>query len=166
MPRYFFHVTHERRDIGQKGEELADKQAAWKEATVMAGQILQGPRSLATKAASRIRGLSSQNANQASTAMIGSTATPISTNGAGSLPVRSLIMVSCQLFKTEARLMSVNRRRSPAFLRDTRSSPGASRRTLSYSLIQSPDGSERNQERTNRRCVFPELTRDRDAAFF
>jgi hypothetical protein len=42
MPRYFFHITHERRDIDQEGEELPDKHAAWKEATVTAGQILQG----------------------------------------------------------------------------------------------------------------------------
>ncbi|MBJ7402964.1 MAG: hypothetical protein JHD07_06535 [Bradyrhizobium sp.] len=42
MPRYFFHVTHERREIDQEGEELPDKHAAWKEATVTAGQILQG----------------------------------------------------------------------------------------------------------------------------
>jgi hypothetical protein len=42
MPRYFFHITHERADIDREGEELPDKHAAWKEATVTAGQILQG----------------------------------------------------------------------------------------------------------------------------
>lgn len=41
MPRYFFHITHERTEIDREGEELPDKHAAWKEATVMAGQILQ-----------------------------------------------------------------------------------------------------------------------------
>lgn len=42
MPKYFFHITHERTEIDQVGEELPDKHAAWKEATVTAGQILQG----------------------------------------------------------------------------------------------------------------------------
>ncbi|MBB4366779.1 hypothetical protein GGD65_007853 [Bradyrhizobium sp. CIR18] len=42
MPKYFFHVTHERIEIDSEGEELPDKHAAWKEATVMAGQTLQG----------------------------------------------------------------------------------------------------------------------------
>jgi hypothetical protein len=42
MPRYFFHVTHERTETDYDGEELPDKHAAWKEATVTAGQILQG----------------------------------------------------------------------------------------------------------------------------
>jgi len=42
MPRYFFHIEHQRTEIDQIGEELPDKHAAWKEATVMAGQILQG----------------------------------------------------------------------------------------------------------------------------
>lgn len=42
MPRYFFHVTHERTDIDREGEELPDEHAAWKEATVTAGQMLQG----------------------------------------------------------------------------------------------------------------------------
>ena len=42
MPRYFFHVTHERTDIDGEGEELPDEHAAWKEATVTAGQMLQG----------------------------------------------------------------------------------------------------------------------------
>ncbi|MET4037854.1 hypothetical protein ABIB94_009381 [Bradyrhizobium sp. JR7.2] len=42
MPRYFFHITHERTELDDVGEELPDKHAAWKEATVTAGQILQG----------------------------------------------------------------------------------------------------------------------------
>ncbi|QOG23431.1 MULTISPECIES: DUF6894 family protein [Bradyrhizobium] len=42
MPRYFFNVTHERSTTDHVGEELADHRAAWKEATVTAGQILQG----------------------------------------------------------------------------------------------------------------------------
>jgi len=41
MPRYFFHVYHEQPEIDQEGEELPDKHAAWKEATVMAGEILK-----------------------------------------------------------------------------------------------------------------------------
>jgi hypothetical protein len=41
MPRYFFHVYHDDAEIDQEGEELPDKHAAWKEATVMAGQTLQ-----------------------------------------------------------------------------------------------------------------------------
>jgi hypothetical protein len=42
MPKYFFHITHDRTEIDSEGEELPDKHAAWKEATVTAGQILQG----------------------------------------------------------------------------------------------------------------------------
>jgi hypothetical protein len=42
MPRYFFHITHERHEPDLEGEELPDKHAAWKEATVTAGQMLQG----------------------------------------------------------------------------------------------------------------------------
>ncbi|MGY8706164.1 hypothetical protein RAD16_10545 [Bradyrhizobium sp. 18BD] len=41
MPRYFFHITHDRKQIDNEGEELPDKHAAWKEATVTAGQMLQ-----------------------------------------------------------------------------------------------------------------------------
>jgi hypothetical protein len=41
MPRYFFHVYHERAEVDCEGEELPDKYAAWHEATVMAGQTLQ-----------------------------------------------------------------------------------------------------------------------------
>jgi hypothetical protein len=42
MPRYFFHVYHEQPEIDEEGEELPDKHAAWREATLMAGQSLQG----------------------------------------------------------------------------------------------------------------------------
>src|SRR5690349_14155455 len=42
MPRYFFNVYHERPDIDQVGEDLPDRHAAWREATVTAGQMLQG----------------------------------------------------------------------------------------------------------------------------
>ncbi|WP_458157803.1 DUF6894 family protein [Bradyrhizobium sp. 18BD] len=42
MPRYFFHVTHERYEPDDRGREFPDKHAAWHEATVTAGQILQG----------------------------------------------------------------------------------------------------------------------------
>jgi hypothetical protein len=41
MPRYFFDVHHDTTHIDEQGEELADQHAAWKEATVMAGQTLQ-----------------------------------------------------------------------------------------------------------------------------
>jgi hypothetical protein len=42
MPRYFFHVHHDRSVEDYEGEELPDKHAAWREATITAGQILQG----------------------------------------------------------------------------------------------------------------------------
>jgi hypothetical protein len=42
MPRYFFHTYHERAELDREGEELPDKYAAWREATVTAGQVLQG----------------------------------------------------------------------------------------------------------------------------
>jgi hypothetical protein len=42
MPRYFFHIYHDRPHVDHQGEELPDKHAAWREATVMAGQTLQG----------------------------------------------------------------------------------------------------------------------------
>jgi hypothetical protein len=41
MPRYFFHVHHDTHQRDDVGEELPDKHAAWREATVTAGQILQ-----------------------------------------------------------------------------------------------------------------------------
>jgi hypothetical protein len=42
MPRYFFHIIHERHERDDEGEDLPDHHAAWKEATVTAGQMLQG----------------------------------------------------------------------------------------------------------------------------
>jgi hypothetical protein len=41
MPRYFFHVHHERSHLDQIGEEFDSRHAAWKEATITAGQMLQ-----------------------------------------------------------------------------------------------------------------------------
>ena len=41
MPQYFFHIHHGKRDPDQTGVELPDKQAAWEEATITAGQMLQ-----------------------------------------------------------------------------------------------------------------------------
>ena len=41
MPRYFFNVYHDRAELDEEGEELPDVQAAWREATVTAGQIIQ-----------------------------------------------------------------------------------------------------------------------------
>ena len=41
MPRYFFNVYHEPPEPDEVGEELPDRHAAWKEATITAGQILQ-----------------------------------------------------------------------------------------------------------------------------
>ena len=41
MPRYFFHIHHDTHQPDFEGEELPDAHAAWKEATVTAGQILQ-----------------------------------------------------------------------------------------------------------------------------
>jgi hypothetical protein len=41
MPRYFFHVYHDGHQIDRVGEDLPDKNAAWKEATATAGRTLQ-----------------------------------------------------------------------------------------------------------------------------
>jgi hypothetical protein len=41
MPRYYFNVHHERAELDWIGEELPDMHAAWREATVTAGQMLQ-----------------------------------------------------------------------------------------------------------------------------
>ena len=41
MPRYFFNVYYDRAELDEEGEELPDAQAAWHEATVTAGQIIQ-----------------------------------------------------------------------------------------------------------------------------
>jgi hypothetical protein len=42
MPRYYFHVYHHEPEIDYEGEDLPDAHAAWREATVVAGQTLQG----------------------------------------------------------------------------------------------------------------------------
>jgi hypothetical protein len=42
LPKYIFHVYHNEPEIDYEGEELPDKHAAWREATVMAGHTLQG----------------------------------------------------------------------------------------------------------------------------
>jgi hypothetical protein len=41
MPKYFFNVFHDRTEWDSVGEESPDQHAAWKEATVTAGQLLQ-----------------------------------------------------------------------------------------------------------------------------
>lgn len=41
MPRCFFNILGRKTHTDHDGEELPDRHAAWKEATVMAGQILQ-----------------------------------------------------------------------------------------------------------------------------
>ena len=41
MPRYYFHISHERTETDYDGRELPDEHVAWKEATETAGQILQ-----------------------------------------------------------------------------------------------------------------------------
>lgn len=41
MPRYYFNIFHERVEEDLVGEELADQHAAWAEATVTAGRLLQ-----------------------------------------------------------------------------------------------------------------------------
>jgi len=41
MPRYFFNIYHERTELDSVGEELPDKHAAWEEATITAGRLLQ-----------------------------------------------------------------------------------------------------------------------------
>jgi hypothetical protein len=42
MPRYFFNVHHELASIDAVGKELPDRHAAWKEATVAAGETIRG----------------------------------------------------------------------------------------------------------------------------
>jgi hypothetical protein len=41
MPRYYFNVFHDHAEWDSVGKELPDQHAAWKEATVAAGQLLQ-----------------------------------------------------------------------------------------------------------------------------
>jgi len=42
MPRYYFHISHERSEPDHHGMELPDKHHAWEEATIRAGKTLQG----------------------------------------------------------------------------------------------------------------------------
>lgn len=41
MPRYFFNVYYQWPELDEEGEELPNGQAAWREATMTAGQIIQ-----------------------------------------------------------------------------------------------------------------------------
>lgn len=41
MPRYFFNVHSAKPSIDDVGEELTDDEAAWREATIFAGEILK-----------------------------------------------------------------------------------------------------------------------------
>jgi len=41
MPRYFFNGYYDRAELDEEGEELPDMQAARREATMTAGQIIQ-----------------------------------------------------------------------------------------------------------------------------
>jgi Domain of unknown function (DUF6894) len=41
MPRYFFNVHDERSGIDTEGEELPNNEAAWREATIVAGKLLR-----------------------------------------------------------------------------------------------------------------------------
>lgn len=41
MPRYYFHIYHQTFRADLVGEELPDKNVAWKEATMTAGRLLQ-----------------------------------------------------------------------------------------------------------------------------
>jgi hypothetical protein len=41
MPKYFFHVHHERSSIDYEGEELADMNAVWQAATTTAGEMIR-----------------------------------------------------------------------------------------------------------------------------
>jgi uncharacterized protein DUF6894 len=41
MPRYFFNVFHETSNIDTVGEELPDDETAWREATVITGELVR-----------------------------------------------------------------------------------------------------------------------------
>ena len=41
MPRYFFNVHGTRARLDEEGEELAGDEAAWKEATIIAGELFK-----------------------------------------------------------------------------------------------------------------------------
>ncbi len=41
MSRFFFHTSYKQFSADDEGVELADRRAAWKQATIAAGQILR-----------------------------------------------------------------------------------------------------------------------------
>jgi hypothetical protein len=41
MPRYFFNIHGTRQRLDEEGEELADDETAWKEATIIAGELFR-----------------------------------------------------------------------------------------------------------------------------
>ena len=41
MPRYFFNVHDERSNLDTEGEELPNDEAAWREATIVAGEMFR-----------------------------------------------------------------------------------------------------------------------------
>jgi Domain of unknown function (DUF6894) len=41
MPRYFFNIHHEGSRADTEGEDLPNKEAAWREATLVAGELLR-----------------------------------------------------------------------------------------------------------------------------
>ena len=41
MPRYFFNMHGVRPSVDDQGEELSDNEAAWHEATIIAGEIFR-----------------------------------------------------------------------------------------------------------------------------
>jgi hypothetical protein len=41
MPKYFFNIHHGQSTIDEEGEELPDKHAAWREATIVAGDSIR-----------------------------------------------------------------------------------------------------------------------------
>ena len=42
MPRYFFNVHHHSQGRDTEGEELPDDAAAWREATIITGELFKG----------------------------------------------------------------------------------------------------------------------------
>jgi len=41
MPKFFFNIHHEKPGVDAIGEDLPDKDAAWKEATLIAGELFK-----------------------------------------------------------------------------------------------------------------------------
>ena len=41
MPQYFFNVHGTRSSLDEEGEELPDDESAWKEATIIAGELFR-----------------------------------------------------------------------------------------------------------------------------